>query len=61
MGPFPKAFWRVKFLVVAIDFFTMWIEAEPLSCIAGRQIIKFLLKNIMTKFGTPKVLVSDNG
>ncbi|KAL7596419.1 hypothetical protein Lser_V15G27641 [Lactuca serriola] len=47
--------------VVAVDYFTKWIEAEPLACIIGRHIIKFVWKNIMTRFGTPKILISDNG
>lgn len=60
MGPFPEAPGKVKFLVVAVDYFTKWIEAEPFACITGRQIIKFVWKNILTRFGTPRVLISDN-
>lgn len=48
-------------MVVAVDYFTKWIEAEPLACIMGRHMIKFVWKNIMTRFGTPKTLMSDNG
>ncbi|KAI3691521.1 hypothetical protein L2E82_49884 [Cichorium intybus] len=61
VGPFPEAPGRVKFLVVAIDYFTKWVEAEPLASISGRTIIKFMWKNILTRFGTPRVLISDNG
>ncbi|XP_023748530.1 uncharacterized protein LOC111896779 [Lactuca sativa] len=60
VGPFSKAPGRLKYMVVAIDYFTKWIEAEPLACILGRHMIKFVWKNIMTRFGTPKVLISDN-
>lgn len=35
-------------------------EAEPLVCISGRQVIKFMWKNIVTKFGIPKLLISNN-
>lgn len=58
---FSEAPGRMKFLGVIVYYFTKWIEAQPLECIAGRHIIKFLWKNIITTFGTPKVLVSDNG
>lgn len=51
----------MKFLVVAIDYFTKWTKVEPVACIAGRQVIKFLWKNILTRFGTPRVLIRDNG
>lgn len=61
MGPFRESPRRVMFLVVVVDYFTKWIEAEPLECIAGRQMIKFLWKKIITRFVTPKVLISGNG
>nr|KAJ0222828.1 hypothetical protein LSAT_V11C200097150 [Lactuca sativa] len=60
-GLFPEALGKLKYMVVAVDYFIKWIEAEPLTCISGRHMIKFVWKNIMTRFGTPKVLVSDNG
>lgn len=37
-----------------------WIETDPLATVAGRQIIRFMWKNILTQFGTSKVLISDN-
>ncbi|KAI3523816.1 hypothetical protein L1887_02241 [Cichorium endivia] len=61
VGPFSEAPGRVKFLIVAVDYFTKWIEAEAVASITGRNMIKFMWKNILTRFGTPKVLVSDNG
>lgn len=51
----------MKFLVIAVDYFTKRIKAEPLVCLARKQIIKFLWKNIITRFGMPRVLVNDNG
>lgn len=54
IGPFPEAPGRIKFLVVVVDYFTKWIEPEPLVCITGRQMIKFLWKNIITRYGNPK-------
>ena len=47
-------------MVVDVDNFTKWIEVEPLACISRRHMIKFVWKNIMTRFGTPKILISDN-
>ncbi|KAI3827780.1 hypothetical protein L1987_01863 [Smallanthus sonchifolius] len=38
VGPFPEAVGRVKFLIVAIDYFTKWIEAKPLATITGQQV-----------------------
>lgn len=49
----------MNFLVVAVDYFNKWIEAEPLACISEIQMIKFLWKNIMTRFRIPRVLIND--
>ncbi|GJV49535.1 reverse transcriptase domain-containing protein [Tanacetum coccineum] len=42
-GPFPEGPEKVKFLIVAIDYFTKWIEAKPVATITGSQIKKFVL------------------
>ncbi|GJU45740.1 reverse transcriptase domain-containing protein [Tanacetum coccineum] len=52
---------RVKFLVVAVDYFTKWVEAEPLATVTGKNILKFVWKNIMCHFGIPGIIISDNG
>nr|GEU32153.1 probable inactive serine/threonine-protein kinase bub1 [Tanacetum cinerariifolium] len=40
--PFPKGPGKVKFLIVAIDYFTKWIEAKPMEAITGAQIKKII-------------------
>ena len=61
LGPFPLAVRHMKYLVVAIEYFTKWIEAEPVSQITTHKIQHFVWKNIVCRFGIPKKLVSDNG
>ncbi|XP_076909572.1 uncharacterized protein LOC143566891 [Bidens hawaiensis] len=61
MGPFPEAPGRVKFLLVAIDYFTKWVEAKPLAHIMAANVKKFLWEYIICRFGLPQTLVSDNG
>ena len=61
MGPFPTALRQLKFLVVGIDYFTKWVEAEPLATITEKSIRAFVWKNIVCRYGIPRVLVSDNG
>nr|KYP76728.1 hypothetical protein KK1_020981 [Cajanus cajan] len=51
LDPFPLAKGQSKFLLVAIDYFTKWIEAEPLATITVGMVQKFLWKNIITRFG----------
>ena len=38
MGPFPKAMRQLKFLVVGIDYFTKWVEAEALANITEKNV-----------------------
>lgn len=38
LGPFPLAPGQLKFLIVAIDYFTKWIEAEPLATITSAKV-----------------------
>nr|KYP56070.1 Gypsy retrotransposon integrase-like protein 1 [Cajanus cajan] len=61
LGPFPVAKGQVKFLLVAVDYFTKWIEAEPLACISSTNVQKFVWRNLVTRFSIPYAIVSDNG
>ncbi|XP_073066043.1 uncharacterized protein [Primulina eburnea] len=46
VGPFPIARGQKKFLLVAVDYFSKWVEAEPLAKITEQEVLKFLWKNI---------------
>jgi len=47
--------------MVVIEYFTKWIEAEPLEQITAHKVQHFVWKNIMCRFGIPRHLVSNNG
>ncbi|KAL0433780.1 UNVERIFIED_CONTAM: hypothetical protein Slati_2712300 [Sesamum latifolium] len=59
-GPFPLAAGQRKFLLVAVDYFTKWVEAEPLARITEGEVIKFIWKNIICHFGIPREIISNN-
>uniref|UniRef100_A0A2N9IAL2 Uncharacterized protein n=1 Tax=Fagus sylvatica TaxID=28930 RepID=A0A2N9IAL2_FAGSY len=61
MGPLPVGRKQLKFLVVGIDYFTKWVEAEPLATITEKNIRGFVWKAIICRFGIPRTLISDNG
>ena len=61
LGPFPQAPGQVKYLIVGIDYFTKWIEAEPLATITAQRSRRFLYKNIITRYGIPYSITTDNG
>ena len=50
-----------KYLIVGTDYFTKWVEAEPLANIRDVDAKRFVWKSIVTQFGVPHVLISDNG
>ena len=58
--PFPKAVGNKKYLLVGKDYFTKWVEAEPLANIRDVDAKRFVWKNIITRFGVPHVLISNN-
>nr|GFC52719.1 reverse transcriptase domain-containing protein [Tanacetum cinerariifolium] len=60
-GPFPEGPGKVKFLIVAMDYFTKWIEAKAVATITGGQMKKFVWDNIVCCFGIPGEIISDNG
>ncbi|XP_057732938.1 uncharacterized protein LOC130948245 [Arachis stenosperma] len=61
LGPFPTAPGQVKFLLVAVDYFSKWIEAQPLARITAEKVRSFIWKNIICRFGIPREIISDNG
>ena len=61
VGPFPWATGNRKFVLVAVDYFTKWVEIEALANIRDVDVKKLVWRNIVTRFGVPESLVSDNG
>ncbi|GJV97477.1 reverse transcriptase domain-containing protein, partial [Tanacetum coccineum] len=49
------------FVVDSIDYFTKWVEAKPLVKITGKEIIRFVMDNIICRYGLPRIIVTDNG
>ena len=61
IGPMPQGKGQAKYAIVAIDYFTKWVEAEPLSTITEKRATEFLRKNIICRFGIPRAIITDNG
>ena len=63
LGPFPPASGQRRFLLVAVDYFKKWVEAAPLASITDKQVQQFIWQHLImiTRFGVPRVLISDNG
>ncbi|MCI66227.1 gag-pol polyprotein, partial [Trifolium medium] len=50
-----------KYLIVGVDYFTKWVEAEPLANITAFNVLRFFKRDILARFGIPQVVVTDNG
>ena len=61
VDPFPKATGNNRYLLVGTDYFTNWVEVEPLANIRDIDAKWFVLRNIVTRFGVLRTLILDNG
>ena len=60
MGSFPPSFGNL-YILVAVDYVSKWIEAVATPTNDARVVTKFLIKNILTRHGTPRAIISDGG
>jgi len=60
VGPLPITKRVNKYIIVLVDYLTMWVEAEPLKYSDSNNVIRFL-KNVFARHGIPELLVTDNG
>ena len=56
----PPSIGKHKWILTETDYFTNWIEAAPVRNAIDAVIIKFLIENILSRFGCPRKLVTDN-
>jgi len=61
VGHFPEAAGNKRNLLVGTDYFTKWVETEPLANIRDVDAKRFVWKKITTRFGIPHILISENG
>jgi hypothetical protein len=73
--PWPFRGWRIdiigqiyplsskghKFVVVATNYFTKWVEAVPLKMVMSQNMIDFVQEHIIYQFGIPRTITTDQG
>nr|GEY45017.1 reverse transcriptase domain-containing protein [Tanacetum cinerariifolium] len=57
--PFPSLRGN-RYILVAIDYLSKWVEAKTLPTNDARVVVKFL-KSLFARFGTPRAIISDRG
>ncbi|KAL4297760.1 hypothetical protein GQ457_12G015350 [Hibiscus cannabinus] len=60
MGPFPSSFGNLYILLV-VDYVSKWVEAIATTHNDAKTMQKSIMKSIFTQFGTPRVIISDEG
>ncbi|XP_070012332.1 uncharacterized protein [Nicotiana sylvestris] len=62
IGPIePAASNGDKSILVAIDYFTKWVEAKTIKSVTKKAVVDFVRSNIICRFEIPKVIITDNG
>ncbi|CAL1407010.1 unnamed protein product [Linum trigynum] len=60
MGPFPSSY-NNKYILVAVDYVSKWVEEAALPTNESKTVVNFMRKNLFTRFGVPRVVISDEG
>ncbi|XP_070660549.1 uncharacterized protein [Malus domestica] len=60
MGPFPSSF-GFTYILLAVDYVSKWVEAKATRTNDSRVVSDFIKTNIFSRFGMPRVFISDRG
>jgi transposase InsO family protein len=52
---------RERYIITATDYLTRWDEVEPCQRLQCETVAQFLFENVVTRFGCPRILMSDQG
>nr|KYP47346.1 Gypsy retrotransposon integrase-like protein 1 [Cajanus cajan] len=62
IGPIePKASNGHRFILVAIDYFTKWVEAASYASVTRNVVVKFIKRDLICRYGLPSRIITDNG
>ena len=51
----------MTYIVVATEYLTKWAEAKAVKTNTAAHVATFMYENIISRFGCPKILISDRG
>jgi len=61
MGPLPRSKSGFAYILVMQDLFTKWIECQALRVANGQKIRETIEDFVLSRWGTPRFLLTDNG
>ena len=60
MGPFPSSFGNL-YILLAMDYVSRWVEAIACPRNDASTVVGFIQRNILSRFGAPRTIISDEG
>src|ERR1051325_7893926 len=57
----PTASNRHRFILVAIDYLTKWVEAASFASVTKNVVARFIKHNLICRYGTPERIITNNG
>ena len=60
MRPFPSSFENI-YIILAVDYVSKWVEATASPRNDAITVVGFIQRNILSIFGAPKTIISDEG
>ena len=57
----PKVSNGHEYILVAIEYFTKWVEVASYAILKAKHVARFIENNIICRFGVPQEIISDNG
>lgn len=61
LGPFPKSDDGNRYVIVATDYLTKWVEVEAVPDTSAVHLVTFVNKHLVLRHGTPRLIISDRG
>jgi transposase InsO family protein len=63
VGPInpPRKCTRARYIITATEYLTRWVEAREVKECSETTVARFIFDDIITRFGCPKILMSDQG
>ena len=60
MRPFPSSFGNL-YILLAVDYVSKWVEAIAYPRDYANTVVGFIQRNILSRFGAPRTIISDEG
>ena len=61
MGPLPMTLSGKRYIVIAVDHFTKWVEIRALESNDAQSIASFFYEDVICRHGVPEILTTDQG